>query len=305
MTLTMRPYSGEQDYWQLRAMLREVFWRNGRHEHSWQVARLDYWRWHGLRNVDPQPIEGLVLLWEAEGRLVAAANAEGRGEACFQVHPDHRTPALEEEMLAVAEERLADATPDGQRKLVVWAHQGDGLRCEMLARHGYAPHRWPEYQRQRSLDLPIPDAPPPEGYVVRALGGPEELPARSWASWRGFHPNEPDAKYDGWTWYRNVQGAPLYRRDLDIVAVAPLGEIASFCTLWYDDVTRTGYFEPVATVPEHRWRGLGKAVMCEAMRRVREMGATLVTVAGFSVAANALYSSVMGSEPEVMEGWEK
>ena len=25
------------------------------------------------------------------------------------------------------------------------------------------------------------------------------LPARSWASWRAFHPDEPDEKCDGWT----------------------------------------------------------------------------------------------------------
>ncbi len=47
----------------------------------------------------------------------------------------------------------------------------------------------------------------------------------------------------------------LYRRDLDIVAVAPGGEIAGFCTIWYDDVTRTGY-EPVGVVPEYHRRGL-------------------------------------------------
>lgn len=305
MTPKMRPYGGEEDYWRLRALLREAFWRNGRRERCWQVARLDYWRWHGLRNVDPQPIEGLIYLWEAAGQLVAALNPEGRGEAFFQVHPDHRTPALEEEMLALAEERLAAPTPEGKRRLEVWARRDDALRRELLARHGYAPGAWPEYGRQRSLDLPIPAAPPPEGYTVRSLGGPEELPARSWASWRGFHPNEPDDKYDGWTWYRHIQSAPLYRRDLDMVAVTTTGEIAAFCTLWYDDVTRTGYFEPVATVPEHQRRGLGKAVMCEAMRRAREMGAALVTVAGFSAAANALYGSVMGCEPEIAEAWGK
>jgi hypothetical protein len=35
----------------------------------------------------------------------------------------------------------------------------------------------------------------------------------------------------GWRWYRDVQRAPLYRRDLDLVAVAPDGELAAFCTL--------------------------------------------------------------------------
>jgi mycothiol synthase len=135
----------------------------------------------------------------------------------------------------------------------------------------------------------------------------EELPARSWASWRGFHPDEPDEHFtdrDG-AWYRVIQRMPLYRRDLDMVAIAPGGEIAAFCTLWYDDVTRTGYFEPVATVPEHQRRGLGKAVMAEAMRRIKRLGATLVTVGGYSPEANALYASIVSAEYDLSEPWQR
>ena len=56
--------------------------------------------------------------------------------------------------------------------------------------------------------------------------------------------------------YQNIQSAPLYRRDLDLVAIAPDGEIAAFTIIWYDDVTRCGYFEPVGTTPEQQRQGL-------------------------------------------------
>ena len=36
-----------------------------------------------------------------------------------------------------------------------------------------------------------------------------------------------------------LQSAPLYRRDLDIVAATPNGEIAAFSTISYDDYTRS------------------------------------------------------------------
>jgi GNAT superfamily N-acetyltransferase len=189
--------------------------------------------------------------------------------------------------------------------LCVWTNEHDGLRQGILMRRGYAKSDGPEYQRRRSLDVPIPEAQPAPGYTVRALGDVEEIPARSWASWKGFHPDGPEEQYRGWQWYHNIQRMPLYRRDLDIVAVAPTGEIASFCTLWYDDVTRTGYFEPVAAVREHQRRGLGKAVMCEALRRIKRMGGTLATVGGYSTAANALYASVMSEEFELSEPWAK
>jgi ribosomal protein S18 acetylase RimI-like enzyme len=124
----------------------------------------------------------------------------------------------------------------------------------------------------------------------------------------GFH--EGDIKIavenrDDPTWYRNIQTAPLYRRDLDLVAIAPDGAIAAFCTIWFDDVTRSAYFEPVATVPAHQRRGLGKALMTEGLHRLQRMGATRAFVGGFSAEANALYRSVMGPEHDLYEPWVK
>ena len=130
-----------------------------------------------------------------------------------------------------------------------------------------------------------------------------ELPARSWVSWRAFHPDEPDDKYEGWEWYRNVQRAPLYRRDLDLVAVAPDGELAGFCTVWFDEATRTAAFEPVGTHPAHQRKGLGKALLAEGLRRVQRLGATLTTVGSYSHAAGALYASVGFTEYDLSEPW--
>jgi ribosomal protein S18 acetylase RimI-like enzyme len=225
------------------------------------------------------------------------------------MHLGHRTTELEEEMLSVAEEHLADADPDGRRRLWIWAHEQDELRKDILTRHGYTRDDEPEYQRRRPVSgddaEPIPDVALPEGYTVRALGDLEDLPARSYVSWRAFHPDEPDDQYEGWEWYRNVQRAPLYRRDLDLVAVAPDGEFASFCTVWFDDVTRTGAFEPVGTAPAHQRRGLGKAVLCEGLRRLKWLGATLAYVGSYTPAAHALYASVGFKEYDVSEPWRK
>jgi hypothetical protein len=68
----------------------------------------------------------------------------------------------------------------------------------LLQQRGYVKGTWPEYQRRRPMRLPIPDVSVAEGYVVRALGDVEELPARSYVSWQAFHPDEPDDRYEGW-----------------------------------------------------------------------------------------------------------
>jgi GNAT superfamily N-acetyltransferase len=309
MKLTMRAYHGEDDYWRIRAFLREVALVNGQppQRNSWCVPRLDYWRWHVVENCESYAWEqNGMCLWETDsGQIAAVINPEGRGEAHFQMHPTFRTPELDCAMLAAAEERLGLIQENGQRCLTAWAYAFDTERAALFMRQGYTKGDWPEYVRWRALDAPIPSVPVAAGYTIRALGNVDELPARSWASWRGFHPDEPAEKYEGWTWYHAIQRMPLYRRDLDIVAAASDGTLAAFCTLWYDDVTRTGYFEPVATVPEHLRRGLGKAVMTEAIRRIQRLGATHVTVGGYSEAANALYSSVVSPDYTLYERWTK
>lgn len=309
MKTSFRPYQTEDDFWRMREFLREVFLLNHRLERCWHVARLDYARWHGCLNCARVGLAEVVYLWEADEQLIAFLMPDGgRGEAHFCVHPEWRTLELEEEMLNVAEEHLALIKPDGSHKLYVWAPESDNLRQGLVGKYGYHKDDWPEYQWYRDLDVSISAGPIPSGYTIRSLGDGLELLERCYASGLGFH--EGDIKIavenrDDPAWYHNIQTAPLYRRDLDLVAIAPDGAIAAFCTIWFDDVTRSAYFEPVATVPAHQRRGLGKALMTEGLRRLQRMGATRAFVGGHSAAANALYRSVMGSKHELYEVWVK
>lgn len=304
--LSKRTYQCEEDFWHIRAFLREVFLLNNRREITWQVARWDYWRWHGSENLLHYRLEDVIFLWETIDRRIAAVlNPEDRGDAFLQVHPDFDSRELKEELVETAAQCLSRVDAEGRQSSTIWVHQQDTLCQHILRQYGYQKGDWHEYQHRRSLDTPIADVPLAPGYTVRPLGDVDELPARSWLSWRAFHPDEPDERYEGWEWYHNIQRIPQYRRDLDIVAVAPDGELAAFCTVWYDDVTRTGYFEPVGTSPDHQRLGLGKAVMVEGMKRLKRLGGTLATVAGFSQAANALYASVMAPEYVLLERWQK
>lgn len=309
MKPSFRPYQTEDDFWRMRAFLREVLVRNHLIQHSWHVARLEYARWHSCLNCAHVGLEEVAWLWERAGQLVAFAMPDGGlGEAHFCVDPDLRTPELEEEMLTVAEEHLAAPQPTGTRRLCVWAMADDAHRQELLVRRGYAKESWAESQWRRRLDSPLVPAPLAPGYTMRSLGDGLELLERCYASGLGFHEGDIQVAVDNRadvTWYRNIQFAPLYRRDLDLVAVAPDGSIAAFCAIWFDDVTRSAYFEPVATVPAHQRRGLAKALMSEGLQRLQRMGALTAFVSGYSAAANALYQAVMGNDHATSEPWVK
>ena len=295
MKLAHRRYQTEADYWAIREFLRDVFLQNNRSQFSWTVARLDYWRWHVIANCGAPPIEKGTFLWETEDRRIAAVlNQEDAGHIHLQVDPRLRTPELEEEMFALAEEHLVTVGPvSGRKGVACGVLEGDSLREEILKRRGYESR--PEgqaYDRYRDLTKPIPQVPIPAGYTIRPMRL-EDIPSRSWASWRAFHPDDPDSDYRGHDWYANVMKAPMYRRDLDLVAANETDDIVAFCTIWYDDVARSGYYEPVGTMPKHQRKGLCTALLHEGMRRLAERGGIHACVGGGGAAnpiAEGVYS---------------
>ena len=68
------------------------------------------------------------------------------------------------------------------------------------------------------------------------------------------------------------------RRDLKIVTVAPNGDFASFCGMFYEPQHRVAYVDPVATDPRYRRLGLGRAAVLEGIRRCGALGATVAYV---------------------------
>ncbi|MEN6369314.1 MAG: GNAT family N-acetyltransferase, partial [Thermotogota bacterium] len=149
MNLDMRAYRDDNDIWRIREFLRGVYLANDRREHSWHVARFDYWRWHTVANCG-QTLDNLFL-WETRGGEIAAfLTTEGGGDAFLNVHPEARTASLEDEMVAVAEKHLAVPCTGGP-SLVVAAREGDTLREDVLAARGYK--RLEHCEDQRRLDL--------------------------------------------------------------------------------------------------------------------------------------------------------
>ena len=106
MKLMLHTCDKEDDFWRARNFLREVFPLNDRLEHSWHVARLDYWRWHYILtcNICKSVEAGMALGEHADGKIIAALNHLGGSELRLHVHPQFYSADLEHEMLAYAEE---------------------------------------------------------------------------------------------------------------------------------------------------------------------------------------------------------
>ena len=211
-----------------------------------------------------------------------------------------RSAELEHEIFAYIEANFVE-----QNRIIAPVFADDDLRREVLASRGFTQRPGWNHHYRRDLTGPLPAPVPPAGYILRSMGNESEHPSRSWCSWRAFHSDEPDSNYDGdHSWYKNIQSAPLYRRDLDVVAATETGEIAGFCTIYYDDFTQSAVTVLVGVAAEHWRRGLGKAILLEGMRRLQHLGCTRVFSTASEEPADALYRSVM-TDMKVTDTWLK
>jgi len=307
MKPTLRSCNSEEDFSRVRNYLREIFLLSDRLNFDSHVALLDHWRWHYIATCnETAPFDQVTSIWETQdGEIAAVLHPICHDEVRLHVHPNFRSSALEDEIISYAEEHHSDWFNEGKRILYLSVFPEDVQREQTLSQRGFEHRKARDFYWWRDLDTAIPDTPMTPGYEIRSMGPESEHPTRSWCSWRTFHSEEPDENYDNdYSWYANMQSAPLYRRDLDIIAVTPNGEYAGFCTISYDDHTRSAAIVLEGTAAEHLTRGLGVAMTIEGMRRLKHLGCTRVFSLANEEATNTLYRSVM-ENCRVAEHWVK
>jgi mycothiol synthase len=232
-----------------------------------------------------------VRLWEEDGELTGFAWLEEPDGVVMQVHPRLRgSGLLEREMLEWAA-RQTRVVYGEQAEDELWTRvaEDDPRLAALLAKLGF--ERDPDHalNMSRGMDAPITESTLPQGWIVREVGGEDEWEERVEIHRDVWHPSRVTLEA-----YRRLRRAPGYDPRLDLVAVAPDGTFGSYCICWFDPGSRTGLFEPVGTRTIYRGKGLGKSVMLEGLRRLRELGAhtALVTAVHDNEAARSLYQSV-------------
>jgi predicted N-acetyltransferase YhbS len=289
------PYNPDRDFLRIRDLLVETFSLTGQ-PLNWRLERWNYARYFvtpllatdGVGEPDLSAYQAAIRLfdastgvWENEaGDVVGVVNIEhadrshsGWGEAFFQRHPHYNF--LLPEMLDFAEAHLRNRETN-QLFLPIYDH--DRAFLAVVQARGY--RRNDEYTLWDSvftIQEELPDYALPEGYRLRSMAGDNDLDRRRKAFGLGF--NHPDPRdWPSLLSNQELQKAPDYRRELDLYVIAPDGEFASFCIAWWDEHNRIAMLEPVGTVPEHRRKGLARAVVLEAIRRVAALGVEQVSV---------------------------
>lgn len=271
MEIVTRCYEHDADYARVGEFLVRSYRTSGSHI-NWLQPRWEYMHHHGLiRKVELAAIG----LWEADGEIVGVVHPEHRnGTVYLELDPAHA--GLERELLGHAEEHLA-IERDGIRTLRVFINDAHDELRRFANDRGYERDGAHEAMSRFEIPAQMPSPAVPAGFRLASLADDDDPWKVHRLLWRGFnHQGDPPA--DGLADRAFMESAPNFRKDLNIVVVAPDGGFAAYCGMWYEPRHRIAVVEPVATDPDFRRLGLGQAAVLEGIRRCGFEGATVAYV---------------------------
>ena len=241
---------------------------------SWldHPSRLDLDKDVLVAEVDGVPVAFVMGGWELD-------NDGGHNyEAWCEVHPDFRRRGLGTALLRWVEERQAQVAAghpaDVAKRLQSWTDEAEAGRIALLEAHGYQVVRYDFEMERPNLD-DIPDLPLPAGIELR--------PARE-DDLRRFWETEVEVFRDHWgaiddseASFERMRADP--RRDLSLWVVAWEGdEIVGQVLNRIDREAnaelglKRGWVNSVGVRAPWRRRGIGRSLVAESLRVLRDAG---------------------------------
>ncbi len=148
---------------------------------------------------------------------------------------------------------------------------GEHSRCGAAEEAGFTPLPARDLRLVCALDISLPAAQLPAGFVLRGGVHGEEL-----ETYQELH----QAVFDGISMGLDYHRSHAYGPDLDLIAVDATGTFVAFCLCELTEVADSGgeytlgEIGVIGTRPTHQGRGLGRALLLRGMHRLKERGAT-------------------------------
>jgi GNAT superfamily N-acetyltransferase len=235
------------------------------------------WDWMVTHSYLDKTAVGKIGIWEENGEIVGIATFDTRpGVAFCLTNPDSRS--LKAEMLYYAEEHLS--TSDGFEIVIP---DIDHYFQDIAARSGFFASQRKEPDSVFYIDRTSLDYKLPEGFRITTMKEYFDLSQYRRVLWRGFnHELRGEGLFnfssDDKLSAQEEMLRPNVDLDLKVAVVSPEGNFVSYCGMWYEPAAGFALVEPVATDPDFRKLGLGKAPVLEGIRRVGLLGAKLAYV---------------------------
>jgi len=298
-SLTHRSYAGDAD---LQAMIALTQTLRARGQKVSPIAADLYEELADARS------QASARLWEdAHGQLVGFVYVSQWQNLVDVFDEREFTPAIETMMMdwAVSAMQRRNQDQGEPQTLDASTLETNQPRIAFLERHGFKRQEESSILFARPLDQPISDPILPPGFVIRPMAGEPEVDAYVALHRAAFGTGNMTVEYR-----RTIMNAPDFIPQLDLVAVAPNGDLAALCVcqIFSDDSPRAdgkkeGWTDPVATHPAYQRLGLAKALILHGMCLLKARGIDIALLGtssqniamqrtaeaiGFRVASNTL-----------------
>jgi len=232
---------------------------------NWNWARWEWMFFHPEFNRD---LKNKIGLWYHADELIAIATYDHYfGEAFFATKQGFEE--LEKDIL-----EYAIATFSNEGGLGIAVNDKDIHTVDLLRSYHFVTHDQTENILELALENVSLEGTISEGITLKNIDIKNDLYKLHHMLWQAFD-NEGPVPVDEVTMNKQKEmlSATHLNPLLHVVAENKDGEYVAYCGLWYSPKTDYVYVEPVCTVPEYRHKRLGQAVVMEALKRGRSLGA--------------------------------
>lgn len=216
-----------------------------------------------------------ICLWHQDDHLIAFAYVDNYDNLWFALDPACLASPVPSEIVAWGLACLRRRNQSGATGLTLDAvcRADDHQRLALLEKFGFVRGEERSLQYSRSLNEPVQVIPCPPGFQLRSVRGEEEVDDLVTLHRAAFGTDQMTVAQR-----LAIMRAPQYDPSLDLVAVAPGGELAGFCTGGIDpSIPTCGTTDPVGVHPGYRRLGLGKALLSAALQALKARGVKTVT----------------------------
>lgn len=210
-----------------------------------------------------ETVRANARLWFDDGQSVGWAYVDDFNNLHWETDEQY-TDLIADELVAWGETCIRKM---GSTALDVNSREDRTERIAFLQQHGFRQLEDTTVTMTRSLSTPIPDHVLPQDFALRPIKGVEEAAAVA-----AMHRAAFGTEYMTTENRLIIMNTSGYDPSLDLLAIAPNGDIAAYCSCSVNDQTKIGMTDPVATHPKYQRMGLSRALLLTGMRLLKARG---------------------------------
>jgi mycothiol synthase len=221
-------------------------------------------------------VRATTRLWWSDERLVGFAYVDDYNNLRFETDLGFPSARLADEIVTwgVGCMQARNAASGREDSLDTSCDAGQVRRIALLEQHGFVRQSVRSLQYARSLVEPVEEFLFPPGFTLRSVTGEGEVEALVALHRAAFGTQNMTVEQR-----LSIMHAPHYKPTLDLLAVAPTGDLAAFCICGFEEGRpQNGYTDPIGTHPRYQRLGLGKAMVTAGLRALMQRGARVATL---------------------------